>query len=115
MYCNHPNIEMKFGEKVRWYVLALGNMVDLHTAQWDGQTVTVTEERTVDSISLLPSSMVVADQHPDECGQWPVHCAVGYHTYAGMMLRTSIEPSEMGLCYPTPDFTGSCLTVFVEV
>lgn len=75
---------MKVGAKVRWYLMSLGNMVDLHTAQWDGQTVKVLDNRTVDSVSLLSSSMLVAEQIPDECGKWSMHCLVGHHTAAGM-------------------------------
>lgn len=35
VHCNGPTLEMQYGDSVRWYLLALGNMVDLHTAQWD--------------------------------------------------------------------------------
>lgn len=35
VHCNGPTLEMQYGDTVRWYLLALGNMVDLHTAQWD--------------------------------------------------------------------------------
>jgi len=80
---NLPGLVMNKGEKVRWYVLALGNEVDLHTPHWHGNTATVNGEHT-DVLALLPATMVTVDMIPDNPGKWGFHCHVSDHMVAGM-------------------------------
>ena len=40
IFGNLPGLMMKQGEKVRWYLLGMGNEIDLHTPHWHGETVT---------------------------------------------------------------------------
>src|SRR5262249_40076506 len=39
IFGNLPGLVMKQGERVRWYLLAMGNEKDLHSAHWHGKTV----------------------------------------------------------------------------
>ena len=90
VYGNQPGLEMRRGERVRWYVLDLGTEVDLHSPHWHGKTVKVGRRgggTRVDTISLLPASMVVADMTPDAPGTWLFHCHVNDHIAAGMATR----------------------------
>jgi FtsP/CotA-like multicopper oxidase with cupredoxin domain len=80
---NLPGLEMKMNDRVRWYVLTLGNEVDNHTPHWHGNTVSIGGERT-DVIELMPASMKVADMTPDNKGIWAFHCHVTDHMMAGM-------------------------------
>src|SRR3954470_21073519 len=77
------------GERVRWYVMAMGTEVDLHTPHWHGQTVLINGMRT-DVASLLPAEMVVADMTADDPGTWLFHCHVNDHIAAGMMTRFQV-------------------------
>jgi manganese oxidase len=77
------------GERVRWYVMAMGTEVDLHTPHWHGETVVINGMRT-DVASLLPAQMVVADMTPDASGIWLFHCHVNDHIAAGMMTRFQV-------------------------
>jgi FtsP/CotA-like multicopper oxidase with cupredoxin domain len=77
--------ELTKGEKSRWYVMGLGNEVDLHTPHWHGNDVTETSGQTTDVISLLPASMQTVDMTPDNEGIWMFHCHVVDHMNAGMM------------------------------
>jgi len=83
IYGNLPGLRMKVGEKVRWYLLALGGESDLHTPHWHGNVVTVAGRRT-DVVELLPASMRVADMVPDAPGIWLFHCHVEDHMMEGM-------------------------------
>jgi len=87
---NLPGLTMKQGERVRWYVLGLGNEVDLHTPHWHGNTVLVNGERT-DVLELLPASMKVADMIPDNPGTWAYHCHVTDHMTAGMTALYTVQ------------------------
>ena len=77
---------MREGERIRWYVIGLGGILDLHTPHWHGSTVLVAGRRT-DVISLLPAQHKVADMVPDNPGIWMIHCHVDEHLDAGMSAR----------------------------
>lgn len=85
------SMTMRKGEKVRWYVMAQGTEVDLHTPHWHGNTLVFNGMRT-DVISLLPMGMMVADMQPDAVGTWFFHCHVNDHITAGMLARYRVEP-----------------------
>lgn len=79
------------GERVRWYLMAMGTEVDLHTPHWHGNTVVANGMRT-DVVGLLPAQMVVADMVPDNIGTWLFHCHVNDHITAGMITRYRVVP-----------------------
>ncbi|HUA16469.1 MAG TPA: multicopper oxidase domain-containing protein [Verrucomicrobiae bacterium] len=92
IYGNLPGLVMKQGEKVRWYLLGMGNEKDLHTPHWHGETVTYRKRHT-DVIELLPASMTSADMMADNPGSWMFHCHVSDHMEAGMMaIYTIVAP-----------------------
>ncbi|SRR6266542_2431298 len=86
VYGNQPLPTIRVGQRVRWYTMAMGTEVDLHTPHWHGNTVTVGGMRT-DVIQLLPAGMVTADMVPDDPGIWLFHCHVADHITAGMLTR----------------------------
>ena len=87
---------MREGERVRWYVIGLGGVLDLHTPHWHGSTVIVAGQRT-DVVSLLPAQHVVADMVPDNPGIWMIHCHVDEHLDAGMSARYQIIARPTGV------------------
>jgi FtsP/CotA-like multicopper oxidase with cupredoxin domain len=89
IFGNLPRLRMKTGERVRWYLVALGDASDLHTPHWHGNTV-LHEGRRTDVIELLPASMKVADMRADNPGIWLYHCHVNDHMKAGMAARYEI-------------------------
>jgi FtsP/CotA-like multicopper oxidase with cupredoxin domain len=84
IFGNLPDLEMYEGERVRWYVVALGSEQDLHTAHWHGETVVEDGRRRTDDIELLPGSMKVADMKANNPGTWMFHCHVSDHMMGGM-------------------------------
>jgi hephaestin len=89
VFGNQPMMTMHTGERVRWYVMSMGTEVDLHTPHWHGNTVTANGMR-MDTVSLLPASMIVADMVPDDAGIWLFHCHVNDHIRAGMLTRYQV-------------------------
>lgn len=86
VFGNQPMLNLRKGERVRWYVMSMGTEVDLHTPHWHGNTVVAMGTR-MDVVSLLPASMVTADMVPDNPGVWLFHCHVNDHLTAGMTTR----------------------------
>jgi manganese oxidase len=89
MFGNLDGLNMKLGEHVRWYLMALGNEADLHTPHWHGATVLQKGSR-VDTVSLLPATTEVVDMRPDDVGTWMFHCHVADHMSGGMMTRYTV-------------------------
>ncbi|MDQ1491265.1 MAG: hypothetical protein QOJ23_3779 [Actinomycetota bacterium] len=90
VFGNLPGLTMKVGQRVRWYVMAMGTEVDVHTPHWHGNTLTVMGMRT-DVVSLMPAQMVVADMVPDNPGTWLYHCHVADHIHAGMLSLYQVQ------------------------
>lgn len=91
LYGNGPMVTMKAGDRVRWYLMAMGSEVDLHTPHWHGNTALVHGMRT-DVTNLLPASMVTADLTADNVGTWLFHCHVADHITAGMKSLYRVDP-----------------------
>lgn len=90
LFGNMPMMTMKKGQRVRWYLLAMGSEMDLHTAHWHGNTVLFRGHRT-DVIELLPASMKVADMVPENPGIWMFQCHVNDHMAEGMNARYQVQ------------------------
>lgn len=91
LYADGPMMTMKRGERVRWYLLTLGNGINFHTPHWHGNTVLWDKQRT-DVIALSPAQMVTADMVPDNPGIWLFHCHVADHMRAGMSALYQVLP-----------------------
>jgi len=95
IFGNLKGLVMKNGERVRWYVLGMGNELDNHSAHWHGKTVTVGRAsiaRRTDVVELMPASMVTVNMNADNPGEWMYHCHVADHINAGMMTTYAITP-----------------------
>jgi len=108
-YGSNPAINVTESELVRWYLLAVGNEVDLHTAHWHGNTVVTAEGLRSDVERLLPGSMSTVDMIPENLGTWLYHCHVADHISAGMMGLYTVVPCDPN-CY-----TGSSKRTFARL
>jgi len=88
---NLPLLTMRKGERVRWYLLSNSNEDDVHMAHWHGNTV-VWNKMRMDSLSLSPMAMAVANMAPDSEGTWLFHCHVSDHFTGGMVGRYQVLP-----------------------
>lgn len=59
VYGNTPGLEMNEGERVRWYLFALGSEKDFHTAHWHGVGVVEEGRRRTDVVELLPVTLSI--------------------------------------------------------
>ncbi|MGH9700205.1 MAG: multicopper oxidase domain-containing protein [Candidatus Acidiferrales bacterium] len=91
LFGNGPMMTMKQGERVRWYLMSLGEASNLHSPHWHGNTV-MQDGRRTDVVSLLPAQMVTVDMVPDDPGTWLFHCHVDDHMAAGMSAFYKVEP-----------------------
>jgi hypothetical protein len=92
LFGNLPGLEMREGERVRWYLGTLGEEDGIHTAHWHGARVREDGRQTVDVISLLPGQTKVADQIADNPGTWLLHCHVSDHMMGGMFANFIVKP-----------------------
>jgi hypothetical protein len=117
IFGNLPGLVMKQGERVRWYLLGMGNERDLHTPHWHGKTVQYGKRHT-DVIELLPASMVAVDMIADNPGTWLFHCQVSDHMEAGMMATYTIYKPLTRSCpiqFMSADFWNTQGTFTVTV
>ncbi|MES2659681.1 MAG: multicopper oxidase domain-containing protein [Verrucomicrobiota bacterium] len=94
IFGNLRGLEMRVGERVRWYVFALGNEADVHTAHWHGARLRDDTGRMMDVLNLMPGNMECADMLPDNPGEWMIHCHVGEHMMEGMYGTYQIAPGD---------------------
>jgi FtsP/CotA-like multicopper oxidase with cupredoxin domain len=91
VFGNMPMIDVRQGERTRWYVMSTMSDFDFHAPHWHGETVTINGMRT-DTAELGPMGMVVADMVPDDPGVWLYHCHLNIHLEAGMIARFRTLP-----------------------
>jgi len=91
IFGNLRGLEAKNGEKIRWYLLGMGNEIDIHSPHWHGKVVRY-NQRNTDVIELVPGSMATADMVADNPGTWMYHCHVSDHIDAGMYTTWTITP-----------------------
>ena len=92
IFGNLQGLEMIDGERVRWYLFALGTDPDVHTAHWHGERLKDALGHTTDVIELMPGTMKSADMVADNPGDWMIHCHVGDHMMEGMYGSYTILP-----------------------
>lgn len=91
MFGNMPMMTMKKGQRVRWYLLSLGDSNNFHTPHWHGNSVTFHGHHT-DVVALSPAQMETVDMIPDNPGIWLFHCHISDHMAGGMVTRYTVEP-----------------------
>ncbi len=95
LWGNNAGYVMQKGERVRWYIVAMGTEVDLHTPHWHGVTLLHNGNR-IDVTEILPAASKTLDLRADNPGEWMYHCHVNDHLLAGMMTKFTILDCEGG-------------------
>ncbi|KAI4828787.1 hypothetical protein KUCAC02_022862 [Chaenocephalus aceratus] len=98
MYANLNGLNMEVGDKVYWYLMGMGNDVDIHSAHWHGHSVEYKlgggPHRT-DVYELFPATFQTVKMHPQYPGTWLLHCHVTDHIKGGMeALYTVTEKAK---------------------
>ena len=90
IYGTGPIMTMKKGERVRWYLVALGEQFSVHTPHWHGNVVLHDGKRT-DVVPLMQAQMETVDMVPDNPGIWMFHCPIDDHMDAGMATLYKVQ------------------------
>jgi hephaestin len=95
LYGDGPVMTVTQGQRVRWYLLGVGDVgaLNFHTPHWHGNTVLSHGTRR-DTIPLLPMATETVDMVPDAPGVWLFHCHIDDHMEAGMMARYEVLPAR---------------------
>jgi len=97
IFGNLPGLVMQEGERVRWYVMGMGNEKDVHTPHWHGKAVSDGRQH-LDVVNLLPGSTDAVDMMADNPGTWLFHCHVSEHMENGMMASYTIYKPASRSC-----------------
>ena len=94
-FCSLPGLALQAGERVRWYVAALGNEIDLHWPHWSGAANTMRLHggvgAGVSGTVLLPATMRVLDMPPPQApGSWLLSDLAGPSAGHGMQARYTV-------------------------
>lgn len=130
VFANGDGFKMYQNEKVDWYLLGMGNEVDMHTVHFHGQTFLrkhVGYHRE-DVYDLFPGVFATVEMIPDSVGVWLLHCHVNDHMVGGMQTLytvydkssktttpSSIDPSAADLTARSSFFICLLLAVGVMV
>ncbi|XP_036371952.1 ceruloplasmin [Megalops cyprinoides] len=96
VYGNVQGLTMHAGDKVYWYLMGMGNEVDIHTAHFHGHSFDYKLSGThrTDVFDLLPATFQTVEMRPEYPGTWLVHCHVTDHIQAGMEATYTVLEKE---------------------
>ncbi|XP_061594625.1 ceruloplasmin isoform X1 [Cololabis saira] len=102
VYGNLNGLNMEVGDKVYWYLMGMGNEVDIHTVHWHGHSVEYKMgggPHRVDSYELFPAIFQTVKMRPQFPGTWLLHCHVTDHIKAGMEALYNVfeKPQRKGI------------------
>ncbi|XP_060098309.1 ceruloplasmin isoform X1 [Heteronotia binoei] len=99
LFGNLHGLDMHVGDEVSWYLLGMGNEVDMHTAHFHGHSFDYKQTRTyrADVFDLFPGTFQTVEMFPKIPGTWLLHCHVTDHIHAGMETTYTVLPKEGSL------------------
>ncbi|CAM4609155.1 unnamed protein product [Lepidochelys olivacea] len=96
LFGNLHGLTMHVGDKVSWYLMGMGNEVDMHTAHFHGHSFDY--KRTgiyrADVFDLFPGTFQTVEMLPEYPGTWLLHCHVTDHIHGGMETTYTVLPKE---------------------
>ncbi|XP_059858927.1 hephaestin isoform X8 [Delphinus delphis] len=111
VFGNLPDLSMCAQKRVAWHLFGMGNEVDVHTAFFHGQMLTIRGHRT-DVAHIFPATFVTAEMVPREPGTWLISCQVNSHLQDGMQALYKIKSCSMAP--PMNLLTGKVRQYFIE-
>ncbi|KAM9227700.1 hephaestin isoform 1-T2 [Leptosomus discolor] len=91
VFGNLPELTMCAGDYVSWHLFGMGNEIDVHTAYFHGEMLSIRGHRT-DVASLFPATFVTGDMIPSNPGRWLLSCQINDHIQAGMGALYEVRP-----------------------
>eukprot|EP00079_Xenopus_tropicalis_P012612 XP_002939767.2 PREDICTED: hephaestin-like protein 1 [Xenopus tropicalis] len=95
IYGNLHGLTMTEGEKTNWYLLGLGNEIDMHTVHFHAESFIYKKdkEHRADVFDLFPGTFQTIELVADNPGTWLLHCHVSDHIHAGMETVFTVKKS----------------------
>uniref|UniRef100_A0A7N6AWG4 ferroxidase n=1 Tax=Anabas testudineus TaxID=64144 RepID=A0A7N6AWG4_ANATE len=93
VYGNLNGLNMKEDDKVYWYLMGMGNDVDIHTVHWHGHSVEYKlggGPHQADVFELFPATFQTVKMRAKYPGTWLLHCHVVDHIKAGMEVMYTV-------------------------
>uniref|UniRef100_A0A8C6R8W8 Hephaestin n=1 Tax=Nannospalax galili TaxID=1026970 RepID=A0A8C6R8W8_NANGA len=86
LYANLRGLTMYQGERVAWYMLAMGQDTDIHTVHFHAESFLYQNGHSyrADVVDLFPGTFEVVEMVASNPGTWLMHCHVTDHVHAGM-------------------------------
>ncbi|KAK2881551.1 hypothetical protein Q8A67_018819 [Cirrhinus molitorella] len=96
LYANLHGLNMTENDKTEWYLIGLGNEVDMHTVHFHAQSFIYRTDHShrADVYDLFPGTFQTIELTAGSPGQWLLHCHVTDHIHAGMETLFTVHPKE---------------------
>ncbi|TFK05327.1 TRAF3-interacting JNK-activating modulator [Platysternon megacephalum] len=96
LFGNLHGLTMHVGDKVSWYLMGMGNEVDMHTAHFHGHSFDYKQTGVyrADVFDLFPGTFQTVEMFPKYPGTWLLHCHVTDHIHGGMEATYTVLPKE---------------------
>ncbi|TKC42759.1 hypothetical protein EI555_017427, partial [Monodon monoceros] len=96
MFGNLQGLTMHVGDEVNWYLMGMGNEIDLHSVHFHGHSFQY-QHRGIyssDVFDIFPGTYQTLEMSPKTPGIWLLHCHVTDHIHAGMETTYTVLPNE---------------------
>ncbi|EMP36156.1 Hephaestin-like protein 1 [Chelonia mydas] len=99
VYDNLHGLTMKEGANTNWYLIGMGNEIDIHTVHFHAETFIfkTDNDHRADVYDLFPGTFQTIELIADNPGTWLLHCHVTDHIHAGM--ETTFTISKSGIVF----------------
>ncbi|XP_064895970.1 ferroxidase HEPHL1 isoform X2 [Columba livia] len=96
IYNSLLGLTMNQGDRTNWYLIGMGNEVDIHTVHFHAQTFIfkTDKDHRGDVYDLFPGTFQTVELVAENPGTWLLHCHVADHIHAGMETTYTINKSE---------------------
>ncbi|XP_063807512.1 ferroxidase HEPHL1-like isoform X2 [Pseudophryne corroboree] len=93
IYGNLHGLTMTEGDKTNWYLLGMGNEVDIHTVHFHAQSFIYKKDKAhrADVFDLFPGTFQTIELVAGNPGTWLLHCHVTDHIHAGMETTFTVK------------------------
>uniref|UniRef100_A0A670JYB4 ferroxidase n=1 Tax=Podarcis muralis TaxID=64176 RepID=A0A670JYB4_PODMU len=107
LYANLPGLTMYEGDWVNWYLLGMGQEIDIHTVHFHAETFLYRSGKTyrADVADLFPGTFEVVEMLVGNPGTWLLHCHVADHIHAGMETLFTVFPKHDSVLLKTNSYT----------
>ncbi|XP_072258731.1 ferroxidase HEPHL1 isoform X1 [Pyxicephalus adspersus] len=93
IFGNLHGLIMAEGEKTNWYLIGMGNEVDMHTVHFHAQSFLYKRDsdHRADVFDLFPGTFQTIELVAGNPGTWLLHCHVNDHIHAGMETTFTVK------------------------